>query len=142
MPTRCWRERSSAEQIRADLRLRHPGAYAPRALTRREHAEAPRFGLVRCERGDVLLTASCDLTPEVIAMKDFAGAIRASGGGWWPVAERVPPITILTTNCALDWLVEHRLLPGVLLRLQAELRRKAVVGLRIAGTPIRRRSSS
>jgi len=90
----------------------------------------------------VLLTASCDLTPEVIAMKDFAGAIRASGGGWWPVAERVPPITILTTNCALDWLVEHRLLPGVLLRLQAELRRKAVVGLRIAGTPIRRRSSS
>jgi glycosyltransferase involved in cell wall biosynthesis len=39
-----------AEKIEAEMRHRHRSAYRPGALARREHAEAPRFALVRCLR--------------------------------------------------------------------------------------------
>ena len=38
-----------AEQLEAAIRDRHPRAYEPAAVAQREHAEAPRFALVRCD---------------------------------------------------------------------------------------------
>jgi hypothetical protein len=120
-----------AEAVRAALRARHAAAYAPRALVRREHDEAPRFALVCVDRGDVLLTAACDLEPRRITWDEYARNVDESGGGAWPTDELVPCITVLSTEAALNWLAERRLLPGVLLRLQAELRAHEVVGLQI-----------
>ena len=65
--------------IEAEIRRRHRSAYEPAALTRREHAEAPRFALVRCDREDVLLTASCDLKPRRQSLAAFARSIAAAG---------------------------------------------------------------
>jgi hypothetical protein len=120
-----------AEAIRSTIRARHAEAYAARELVRREHDEWPRFALVRFDRDDVLLTAACDLEPRRVEWHEFARAVDDCGGGWWPTEELVPPITVLTTAAACDWLAERRLLAGVLLRLQAELAHHEVVELRI-----------
>lgn len=120
-----------AEEIALALRRRHRDAYAPRAQTRREHFEAPRFALVRCDTDDVLLTASCDLAPDRLPLPAFAERVRTAGGGPWPVHGHVPAITVLVTAATVDWLAARRLLAGVLLRLQVELRRHTTVGLRI-----------
>jgi glycosyltransferase involved in cell wall biosynthesis len=124
-----------ADAIREAVRARHAPAFAPRQLVRREHDEAPRFALVRVDRGDVLLTAACDLEPRRVEWAQFARAVDDSGGGAWPTDELVPCITVLTTSAALDWLTERRLLPGMLLRLQVELRRHEVVGVTLGSDP-------
>ena len=79
----------------------------------------------------MLLTAACDLEPRRIEWDEFARAVDASGGGWWPTDELVPPITLLTTEAACAWLGDRRLLPGVLLQLQAALAEHEVVELRV-----------
>jgi glycosyltransferase involved in cell wall biosynthesis len=122
------------ETLRAHIRERHAAAYAPRALVLREHAELPRFALVRCDRGDVLLTAACDLEPCVVAWDEFAARVDASGGGWWPGDEPVAPIAVLATAPLLDWLTGRGLLPGLLFRFQLELREHDVVALRMGSS--------
>ncbi len=124
-----------AEAIEAEIRRRHPAAYEPGALTRREHAEAPRFALVRCDRQDVLLTASCDLEPRRQPLAAFTRSLAAAGGDEPSTADHVPAVTVLTTSGTIDRLEAAGLLPAVLLRLQAELRGRAAVGLRSAAGP-------
>ncbi|HET8536246.1 MAG TPA: glycosyltransferase family A protein [Solirubrobacteraceae bacterium] len=120
-----------ADAIRAHVRARHAEAFAPRALVTREHDEAPRFALVRCDRADVLLTAACDREPHVMSWNDFASRVDATGGGWWPSEEPVPPITVLATAPLLDWLSERGLLAGMVFRMQVELRGHEFAALRI-----------
>jgi glycosyltransferase involved in cell wall biosynthesis len=130
------RGQERAEAIRAAVRERHAPAYAARALVRREHDEAPRFALVRVDRADVLLTAACDLEPRRVSCDEYAREVDDCGGGAWPTDELVPCITVLTTEAALNRLTERNLLPGVLLRLQAELRHHEVVGVTSGSDPV------
>ena len=123
-----------AERIEAGLRRRHRTAYGAAALNRAEHAEAPRFALVRCDREDVLLTASCDLDPHRLPLGEFLRPGPPSGTQATLADLHTPAVTVLTNASTLDWLEGRRLLPGVLLRIQAELRRDESVGLRI-GAP-------
>jgi hypothetical protein len=121
-----------AERIEAEMRRRHESAYRPAALARLEHAEAPRFALVRCDRDDVLLTAACDLPPHRLALSDF---LRPGRGGGGPHEAHVPAITVLTSAAAIEWLEDERLLAGELMRLQIGLHHEPVVGLRIGRAP-------
>jgi hypothetical protein len=103
-------------------------------MARREHAEAPRFGLVRCDAGDALLTAACDLEPHRMSLEEFLRPRRA-GNGMSPLEAHVPAITVLTTGATIDWLDAKGMLAQVLLRLQFEVHSQAIVGLRIERPP-------
>ncbi len=124
-----------AERIEAGLRRRHRTAYRAGALTRAEHTEAPRFALVRCDRDDVLLTAACDLEPRRLPLDEFLRPGPAADDPATPAEPHTPAVTVLTNTGALEWLEARGLLAGVLLRLQAELRRRPSVGLRIGPAP-------
>jgi hypothetical protein len=126
--------RARSETIEAGLRERHPAAYRAESLARMEHAEAPRFGLVCCDRDEVMLTAACDLEPHRMALREFLRP-RRRGGGVTPLEAHVPAIAVVTTGEALEWLAAEGLLAETLLRLQAELRRHPSVGLRIEREP-------
>lgn len=128
------RARARSETIEAGLRERHPAAYRAESLARMEHAEAPRFGLVCCDRDEVMLTAACDLEPHRMALREFLRP-RRRGGGVTPLEAHVPAIAVVTTGEALEWLAAEGLLAETLLRLQAELRRHPSVGLRIEREP-------
>jgi hypothetical protein len=119
-----------AEDLQAEIRQRHRAAYKPAALTRREHLEAPRFALVRCDRRDVLLTASCDLEPRRLSLADFARSLAKLGGIEHSATTHIPPVLVFSTSTALDRL-EPPALAIALFALQAELRDKSTVGLRI-----------
>lgn len=125
------RSRGRWTSLAGELRERHAAAFAPGALSRYEHLEAPRFGLVRCDAGDVLLTAACDLEPHRMPMSEFLrprGRVDATS----PLAAHVPAVAVLSTTAAIEWLEAKGLLAQVLLRLQVRLRDHAVVGLRVA----------
>ncbi len=130
------RAQSGTESLAVEMRERHPAAFAPGALSRYEHLEAPRFGLVRCDAEDVLLTAACDLEPHRMPMSEFlrprGRADRAS-----PLAAHVPAIAVLGTVATFDWLQAKGVLAQALLRLQVGLREHAVVGLRVSRRPTR-----
>jgi len=121
-------------EIEAGLRQRHSECYTPGALARREHAETPRFALVRCDVGDLLLTAACDLEPHRLSL-DWLLRPRDTGGGSSPVEAHVPAVTVLTTAAAIDWLSARGLLAEALLHLQIELHNRWLVGLRIDRNP-------
>jgi hypothetical protein len=123
-----------SDALEAELRRRHQAAYRPGALARREHAEAPRFGLVRCDAGDVLLTAACDLEPHRMSLEEFLRP-RRTGNGMSPLEAHVPAIAVLTTAATIGWLDAKGLLARVLLRLQFEVHSQAIVGLRIERQP-------
>lgn len=131
------RSEARAEEIEAAIRQRHPAAYEPGALARREHDEAPRFALVRCDRGDALLTAACDLPPHEIRLEDLLRP-RPRGGTVPPVHAHVPAVTVLTTAEAIEWLRRKALLADALLRLQEGLLTQPAVALRIGRDPERR----
>jgi hypothetical protein len=120
------------EEMQRAMRRRHHFAYASSSLTRREHEDAPRFALVLCDTREVLLTASCDLAPCRLPLSVFAERLHQANDSSM-VDGRVPVITVLTTASALKWIETRHLLAGVLLRLQIELRRRRLVGLRISG---------
>jgi|GEM_PF-2754854 len=118
-------------ELEAGLRRRHADAYRPGELARREHAEAPRFGLIRCDRDDVLLTAACDLEPHRVSLEGFLRP-RPVGAGAAPLAAHMPAISVLTTAAAIEWLVAEGRLAETLLELQLEVHDHSVVGLRCA----------
>jgi glycosyl transferase family 2 len=125
-----------AELLEAQIQSRHLEAYEPAALTRREHEEAPRFALVRCDRGDVLLTAACDLEPKRLRLADFARAVAAAGTGSADPGDHIPPVTVLTSSTALERLESGGELATALFRLQRALREtKGPVGLRLGRSP-------
>jgi glycosyltransferase involved in cell wall biosynthesis len=119
------------QRLAAEIRSRHRQAYEPGELIRREHAEAPRFALVRCDRDDVLLTASCDLEPRRLALAAFARSLAAAGDDEPSPADHVPAVTVLTTAATIDRLGAAGLLAEALFRLQTGLRGRAAVGLRV-----------
>jgi GT2 family glycosyltransferase len=119
-----------AELLEAEIRRRHENAYEPVALTRREHAEAPRFALVRCDREDVLLTASCDLEPRQLSLAEFARSLALAGAAAPSFYHHIPAVTVLTTAATVERLGADGLLAEVLFRLQFELRGREAVGLR------------
>ncbi len=118
-----------AEQIEAEIRRRHPQAYESAAVARREHAEAPRFALVRCDREDVLLTAACDLEPRQLALAEFARSVAAANAAAPQIYEHIPSITVLTTAATIARLRAGGSLAETLFRLQTELRGRRAVGL-------------
>ena len=118
--------------LEAEIQRRHRKAYEPAALTRCEHVEAPRFALVRCDRGDVLLTSSCDLEPRQLSVADFARSMAAASVTESSPGDHIPPVTVLTTATTIDGLSASGLLPDALFRLQTGLGGgRAAVGLRI-----------
>ena len=126
-----------APTLNPEIRQRHEGACTAEALVRREHAEAPRFALVRCDREDALLTAGCDLEPRRLGLSDFARSIAAAGGADPALGDHVPALTVLTTEATLDRLAAGGLLAATLFHLQTELRGRSAVGLRLgAGTAL------
>src|SRR4029077_18230848 len=100
-----------AEQIEAAIRERHPRAYEPAAVARREHTEAPRFALVRCDREDVLLTAACDLEPRQLDLAAFARSIAAANAGAPALYGHIPSVTVLSTAAAIARLQASGSLP-------------------------------
>jgi glycosyltransferase involved in cell wall biosynthesis len=118
-----------AEQIEAAIRERHPRAYEPAAVARREHAEAPRFALVRCDREDVLLTAACDLEPRQLTLAEFARSVAAANAGAPDLYGHIPSVTVLTTAATIAGLEAGGALAATLFRLQTELRGRRAVGL-------------
>jgi glycosyltransferase involved in cell wall biosynthesis len=122
-----------AEVIEAEIRRRHRGAYEPAALLRREHAEAPRFALVRCNLGDVLLTASPGLEPRRLNLAEFARLIAGAAGAEPSPTDHVPAVTVLTTSATIDRLEAGGSLAEALSRIQSELPGRRAVGLRIGG---------
>jgi glycosyltransferase involved in cell wall biosynthesis len=120
-----------AAALESEIQRRHPAAYEPRALLRREHEEAPRFALVRCERRDVLLTASPELEPRQVPLAAFARSLAAAGGDEPGLTDQVPAMTVLTSGRTIDQLEAGGQLAAALRRLQGELRGRGVVGLRL-----------
>lgn len=118
-------------ELEGGLRRRHADAYRPGELARREHAEAPRFGLIRCDRDDVLLTAACDLEPHRVTLEGFLRP-RPVAADVAPLAAHMPAISVLTTAAAIDWLAAEGRLAETLLELQLEVHDHSVVGLRFA----------
>jgi len=118
-----------AERLEAEIRQRHRAAFEPAALTRREHAEAPRFALVRCDRDDVLLTASCDLEPRRLAVADYARMIAAAGEAAPSARGHVPAVTVLTSAATIERLERDDQLAETLFRLQAALQGRQTAGL-------------
>jgi hypothetical protein len=112
------------EQIKADIRRRHQDAYRAGALCRREHAEAPRFALVRCDRADALLLAAADLEPRRVPLTTLCED------------ELAATAIVLTTSAEIERLREQRLLAGVLLRFQLELHSHPAVALEADGERI------
>jgi hypothetical protein len=123
-----------AAELEAEIRRRHPAAYEPTALLRREHEEAPRFALIRCERRDVLLTASCELEPRQLQLAAFARSLAAAGGTEPSLGDHVPAITVITTGETIDRLEASGQMAALLVRLQSELRGRGTVGLRFGPT--------
>jgi hypothetical protein len=132
------------QRLEAEIQRRHPAAYEPAALLRREHAEAPRFALVRCDRDDVLLTACCDLEPRRVGLAQFARSIAAAGDPEPAVGDHIPAVTLLTTAAAIEGLEARGDLAETLFRIQSELREAEVVELRVgsaaAGLALRARA--
>jgi glycosyltransferase involved in cell wall biosynthesis len=120
-----------AEFLEAEIQGLHEGVYERAALLRREHQEAPRYGLVRVDRGDVLLMAACDLEPRRLSLADFARSVAAAGRERSRIPGHVPTLTVFTTAAAIDALTEAGLLADALFRLQTELRGRSAVGLRV-----------
>jgi hypothetical protein len=123
--------REQADRREAEIHERHPSTFEPRALLRWEHVEAPRFALVRCDRDDVLLTASCDLEPRRLSLSDYARMIAAAGRGEPAPAGHVPAVTVLTTAAAVERLEAGACLAEALFRIQTELRGRGTAGLRL-----------
>jgi Glycosyl transferase family 2 len=123
-----------AALLEAEIQMRHREAYSAAAMARREHAEAPRFALVRCDRRDVLLTASCDLEPRRVPLPEFARSLAAAGGPAAAAEDFVPAVTVLSSAATLDRLDHTGNLPGTLFRLQGALRGRTAVGLRAGGS--------
>jgi Glycosyl transferase family 2 len=109
------------EEVKTDIRERNAAAYRAGALSRREHAEAPRFALVRCDRADALLVAAADLEPRRVPLAALCGE------------EQPATVIVLTTTAEVERLIEERLLAGLLLRLQVELHKHQVVALNSGG---------
>jgi hypothetical protein len=124
--------KEESETLEAEVRRRHPDAFEPHALARREHAEAPRFGLVRCDADDVLLTAACDLEPHRVPLATFLRP-RPQGNGVPPLDSHVPAMSVLATAATIEWLQAEGILGRTLLRLQLAVHDNAVVGLRALG---------
>jgi Glycosyl transferase family 2 len=122
-----------AERLEAEIRRRHEPAYAPAALARLEHAEAPRFALVRCDRADVLLTANCELEPRRLGLAEFARSLAAASGPDPSPGDHVPAVTVLTTTATIERLDAAAELAGALFGLQSGLRGRDAVGLRVGG---------
>lgn len=97
------------EEVKADIRGRNAAAYRAGSLCRREHAEAPRFALVRCDRADALLLAAADLEPRRVPLAALCEAEQAAA------------VIVMTTAAEVERLREARLLAGILLRIQLEL---------------------
>jgi hypothetical protein len=109
------------EEVKADIRERNAAAYRVGALCRREHAEAPRFALVRCDRADALLLAAADLEPRRVPLADLCD-------------ERQPAtVIVLSTAAEAERLRAEGSLAGLLLRLQVELHDHQVVVLEAEG---------
>ncbi len=112
------------------IRARHPDAYAPRALARREHEALPRFALVDGDAGTVELTASVDLPPRASTIEELVAAAGLdSQSGAYPA----PAVTVVGSGAAFAWLRAERLDAGVLLAAQRLLGDHERVGLRLAG---------
>jgi hypothetical protein len=124
------------QRLEAEIQRRHPDAYEPAAMLRREHAEAPRFALVRCDRDDVLLTACCDLEPRRPSLVEFARSIAAAGGPEPAIGDHIPAVTLLTTGATIDRLEARGDLAEVLFGVQSELRDAAVLELRIGSATV------
>lgn len=121
-----------AELLEAEIQSRHRQAYEPAALTRREHEEAPRFALVRCDRGDVLLTAACDLKPRRLPLAGFARSVAGACSAGPAPGDHLPAVTVLTSAAALERLPGPGELAAALFRLQGALHEAGgPVGLRI-----------
>lgn len=120
--------RERAERLEAEIRSRHAEVFEPGALTRREHAEAPRFALILCDRGEVQLTSACDLEPQRLSVADHARAIAASPRNGRPL----PAVTVFTSASAVEALAPSAL-ADTLYRLQDALRSAPLAGLRTAG---------
>jgi hypothetical protein len=112
------------EQIKADIRDRHQVAYRAGSLCRREHAEAPRFALVRCDRADALLVGAADLEPRRVPLTRLCED------------ELVATALVLTTTEGIERLRERRLLAGVLLRIQLELHSHPALAVDVDGERI------
>jgi glycosyltransferase involved in cell wall biosynthesis len=91
-----------AELLEAEIQSRHGAAYEPAELIQREHDEAPRFALVRCDRGDALLTSACDLEPRRLSLAELARSVAGACGERPEQGDHVPPITVLTEAAALE----------------------------------------
>jgi hypothetical protein len=109
------------EEVKADIRERNAAAYRAGALSRREHAEAPRFALVRCDRADALLLAAADLESRRVPLAALCGKTQPA------------TVIVLATAAEIERLREERLLAGLLLRLQVELHKHQVVALDAGG---------
>jgi glycosyltransferase involved in cell wall biosynthesis len=123
---------SREEELEAEIRRRHSGAYEEAALSHREHAEAPRYALVRCDAGDVLLTADPALPPRQLGLAEFARRIAAAGAPE-PAVDPVPAVTVLTGSATIERLQAEGRLAEALDELRSALRSRAAVGLRLAG---------
>ena len=125
--------RERTDPLEGEIHQRHPAIFEPEALLRWEHAEAPRFGLVRCDGDDVLLTANCDLQPRRVSVSDYAAMIAAAGRGEPAPAGHIPAVTVLTTVAAVERLEAGGRLADTLFRIQAELHGRGTAGL-VVGT--------
>jgi glycosyltransferase involved in cell wall biosynthesis len=112
------------EEVKADIRHRNADAYRAGSLCRREHAEAPRFALVRCDRADALLLAAVDLEPRQVPLTALCEEEQAAA------------VIVLTTAGNVEALREQRLLAGLLMRLQLELHSNQSVALEAGGERI------
>jgi hypothetical protein len=123
------------EALLAEIRRRNPEAYEPAALLRREHAEAPRFALVRCDRDDVLLTASCDLEPRRLSLAEFARSVAGAGAPEPSPGDHVPAVVLFTAAAAIERLEADGELATALFEVQSRLGGAQVVEPGLDGAP-------
>jgi hypothetical protein len=124
--------RPASDELLTLIRAKAPEIYAPAALVRREHAEAPRFALVAIDAGEVHSLAAVDLEPRSEALGAWTAAVGAAGGGTVRNGRYVAPVTVLGSAPLFAELRSTGRLAGLLLRSQDALRDHPVVALATA----------
>ncbi len=116
---------------------KHAMAYAPDAITAREHVELPRFALVLPDLDAVqYFTNPLDAPSQTGTLGDFVRDVRTYAGEPRPQKTYLPPVVVFAQSQVITLLRARGVLPGLLWTVQERLHSGAVAAtIALADSP-------